>query len=406
MTLVLVNYILPAVIGYSLFAGISGRINPLALSHHEEDRASLYLGIWVGLCVALFLALSIYMISSAPDSHALTIIRQPLAILACLLAPALYLYLSSRSRKRRNQIVASNFDWALSENDLQQASRFDADVVAEHPLDVSLGHKPTSAPEISLAYLETAEINQLSHDSTQEAMNDSDTSLTHLEEKVTHRVDVELEEKLREETKTRVETEKHLRITRKALSVLEASTRVIPEDTTELVIELEESFAKSLENAATLEAKVISEQTQRMKLEQKSTSMKQRLVSAKTEIRRSAAARAKALGTANKSIAFARQSVNVRERLENDLNDAQATLKNQQKTISSLIRALEKEKNRTQEEISSTARQLVLHEKQVRTRRSVEAVARSVENKLTTRLVKKVAKARPLISDINQGEPG
>lgn len=406
MTLVLVNYILPAVIGYSLFAGISGRINPLALSHHEEDRASWYLGIWVGLCVALFLALSIYMISSAPDSRALTIIRQPLAILACLLAPALYLYLSSRSRKRRNQIVASNFDWALSENDLQQASRFDADVVAEHPLDVSLGHKPTSAPEISLAYLETAEINQLSHDSTQEAMNDSDTSLTHLEEKVTLRVDVELEEKLREETKTRVETEKHLRITRKALSVLEASTRVIPEDTTELVIELEESFAKSLENAATLEAKVISEQTQRMKLEQKSTSMKQRLVSAKTEIRRSAAARAKALGTANKSIAFARQSVNVRERLENDLNDAQATLKNQQKTISSLIRALEKEKNRTQEEISSTARQLVLHEKQVRTRRSVEAVARSVENKLTTRLVKKVAKARPLISDINQGEPG
>lgn len=406
MTLVLVNYILPAVIGYSLFAGISGRINPLALSHHEEDRASWYLGIWVGLCVALFLALSIYMISSAPDSHALSIIRQPLAILACLLAPALYLYLSSRSRKRRNQIVASNFDWALSENDLQQASRFDADVVAEHPLDVSLGHKPTSAPEISLAYLETAEINQLSHDSTQEAMNDSDTSLTHLEEKVTLRVDVELEEKLREETKTRVETEKHLRITRKALSVLEASTRVIPEDTTELVIELEESFAKSLENAATLEAKVISEQTQRMKLEQKSTSMKQRLVSAKTEIRRSAAARAKALGTANKSIAFARQSVNVRERLENDLNDAQATLKNQQKTISSLIRALEKEKNRTQEEISSTARQLVLHEKQVRTRRSVEAVARSVENKLTTRLVKKVAKARPLISDINQGEPG
>ena len=406
MTLVLVNYILPAVIGYSLFAGISGRINPLALSHHEEDRASWYLGIWVGLCVALFLALSIYMISSAPDSHALSIIRQPLAILACLLAPALYLYLSSRSRKRRNQIVASNFDWALSENDLQQASRFDADVVAEHPLDVSLGHKPTSAPEISLAYLETAEINQLSHDSTQEAMNDSDTSLTHLEEKVTLRVDVELEGKLREETKTRVETEKHLRITRKALSVLEASTRVIPEDTTELVIELEESFAKSLENAATLEAKVISEQTQRMKLEQKSTSMKQRLVSAKTEIRRSAAARAKALGTANKSIAFARQSVNVRERLENDLNDAQATLKNQQKTISSLIRALEKEKNRTQEEISSTARQLVLHEKQVRTRRSVEAVARSVENKLTTRLVKKVAKARPLISDINQGEPG
>lgn len=404
MTLALVNYIFPALVGYLLFCGISGRLNPLTLSHHAEDKASWHLGIWVSLCAALVLGMAIYMATKVPINGTLTIIPPALALLACLLAPALYLYFSSSSRKKSNQIAAGNFDWALEEENLQQASRVNVVAAAEHPLDATLQHKPEPASEVGLAYLETVEINQLTHDSTQEAMNDSDTSSAFVEES-SQRDNLELEEKLLAETETRIETEKHLRITRKALSVLEVSTRDMPDDSSEVVIELEESLAKSLEKAASLESKVISEQTQRMKLEQKSNSVKQRLVSAKTEIRRSAAARAKALGTANKSIAFARQSVQIRERLESKLNDAQVTLKNQQKTISSLIRALEKEKNRTQEEIASTARQLVLHEKQVRTRRSVEAVARSVENKLATRLVKKVAKARPLTSDMNHGEP-
>jgi len=45
----------------------------------------------------------------------------------------------------------------------------------------------------------------------------------------------------------------------------------------------------------------------------------------------------------------------------------------------------------------------VLHEKQMTARRTLEEVARSVENKLTSRLVKKVAKARPIASDMNPG---
>lgn len=404
MTLVLVNYIFPALVGYLLFTGISGLLNPLNPSQHEVDRASWRLGIWAGLCVGLVLGVAIYMTTKAPINSVLVTIRPLLVLLVCLLAPALYLHISNRSRKKRHQMAAGRFDWALSEDNLQQASGLDVDVAAQRPLDPPVQQKPEPASEVGLAYLETVDMSQLTHDSTQEAVNDSNTTSAYFEQPPEHD-NVELEKKLLAETETRIETEKHLRITRKALSILEVSTRDMPEDSSELVIELEESLAKSLENTASLEAKVISSQTYRMKLEQKSISIKQRLVSAKTEIRRSAAARAKALGTANKSIAFARQSVKIRERLENELDDAQTTLKNQQKTISSLIRALEKEKNRTQEEISSTARQLVLHEKQVRTRRSVEAVARSVENNLATRLVKKVAKARPLISDVNHGEP-
>lgn len=204
---------------------------------------------------------------------------------------------------------------------------------------------------------------------------------------------------LEKETALREETEKHLRITRKALSVLEAESRTYESTKADAIIALEEKLTDSINLQTEFESLAAQEKDRRMVAETNAANLKQDLVKAKHGIRRSTAARAKALSTANKSIAFARQTLQVRARLESELQDAKETLKNRQATISSLIRALEKEKRRTQEDVSSMARQLVLHEKQLQARRSLEDVARSVENKLTSRLVKKVAKARPLASD-------
>ena len=49
------------------------------------------------------------------------------------------------------------------------------------------------------------------------------------------------------------------------------------------------------------------------------------------------------------------------------------------------------------------AKRLVIREKQRRSKRASDGVARSVEDKLTSRLVKKVAKARPLGQDLGNG---
>ena len=49
-------------------------------------------------------------------------------------------------------------------------------------------------------------------------------------------------------------------------------------------------------------------------------------------------------------------------------------------------------------QVAALAKQLVLHEKQLDARRNLEEVARSVEGKLATRLARKVARARPVVS--------
>lgn len=400
MTLLLVKYLVPMLIGYSLFAAISGRLNPLTLTHPRENRATWYLGVWVGLSTALVLSLAVYMASTLPLNAASSVALPSAILLTCLCLPAiaLYFYYSNKERREARKQAVGTFDWALSEDDLEHASTFDADMVTDHPLDLTLSEHSEHSANVSPAFLQTVKTNQLSHDCTQEAINDADTTYAE-EQTASQSVGTTLEQKLEKEKTTRKATEKHLRVTRKALALLESETRNIPDDSSEKLIELEESLAKAMGDSATIEAKYIAEQSTRMNLEIKNSKMRTRLLAAKTEIRQGAAARAKALSTANQSIAFARQSLQIRRQLERELAEAQTKLDNQQMTISSLIRALEKEKLKTQDEVSLAARQLVSQEKRARTKRTVETVARNVENKLSSRLVKKVAKARPLVAD-------
>ena len=208
------------------------------------------------------------------------------------------------------------------------------------------------------------------------------------------------------ETALREETEKHLRITRKALAVLEATTRNAPARQPEVQKDLEDRLAKSLATTATLETSAMQEKAKRLESERRAIELKHKIINAKREIRRAAAARAKALSTANKSIAFARQSLQIRTRLESELEKAYDAIDIRQKTISSLVNHLDKEKRRTRKEIGLVAKQLVLQDRHYKTRRSLEEVARSVENNLASRLVKKVAKARPLMPDTDQSNLG
>jgi len=112
-------------------------------------------------------------------------------------------------------------------------------------------------------------------------------------------------------------------------------------------------------------------------------------------------------------VSFARQAIQQRQRLEDNvgrlesqvshlksnLTSTREALQNRQSTIATLIKALETEKRRSRTNMTKIAKQMVLKDRQLRARKSREGLARSVEDKLTSRLVKKVAKARPLASD-------
>lgn len=204
----------------------------------------------------------------------------------------------------------------------------------------------------------------------------------------------ELREALDAELKTRRELENHLRITRKGLGELESETRHFENKKAEAMMELERELEDRIKRTAAAEARAEREANKRSELEKEMVLVRQDALKATNECRVSVEARAKAMSTANKATTFARQAMQIRTRLETELHNAEAELDNKQNTISSLIKALEKEKARTQEEVASMAKQLRLHEKQLQARRTLEEVSRSVDNKLSTRLVKKVAKAR------------
>jgi hypothetical protein len=470
MTLIIFKYCLPALLGYTLFAGIAGRLNPLMKPYQPEKRPSWLLGVWTGLTVSLVMGIGLHMAYGMSLEGAKALAKPSLWLMAGLLASGFIVYLIYRSNVKNllDGQSKSSFDGALESEDLEFAGKFDPQGVEGHPLDrglephildgIRISNAENSATETSLASLET---DLPVTEGLSEAVNESgsNTSLLPAEEPLdlesetetetmmfdappetpaenfaeepatlgaedfpstlsdspvntalSEQVDttpvvatehdlVELQSLFLSEQALREETEKHLRITRKALATIESEARHFEIRKADAIIKLEEKLADNIKSQSALQARATREKTQRINVETTIVNLKQDLVKAKQEVRRGIAARAKALSTANKSIAFARQNVQIRARLESEINDMQDTLKNRQTTISSLIRALEKEKRRTQDDVAAMAKQLVLHEKQVNARRSLEEVAKSVEMKLSSRLVKKVANSRPLSSD-------
>ena len=435
MTLAFFKYGLPLLLGYTLFVGITGRLNPLARPSFKEEHATWFLALWTGLCVSLVMALALHMAYTMPLDQAQDLLPPVASLIAGLLVPALALYAYSRYSTARmtRKSATTSFDWSITDDDMHENAEFDTALLSSPTVDISLeetGEYPSdqmdsTIADVSPAFLDTIRIDQMPDISENDAVNDSQRTndvvnvptaerlsegrsspdmISHnqaVAEKL--QLDDELQTRLDAEIALREETEQHLRITRKGLSVLEAETRNHAIEKADALIELEEQLAASIGQAADASTEAIAERARRIEIEHRVVELKKKMVKAKQEIRRGAAARATALSTANKSIAFARQSVQIRARLENELQEAHSTLDNRQHTISSLIRALEKEKRKTQDEVTSMARQLVLHDKQMTARRTLEGVARSVENKLTSRLVKKVAKARPIASDLNPG---
>lgn len=404
MTLFIFKFCLPALLGYTLFVGIAGRLNPFKSPGYPEERPSWLLALWTGLSITLVLGIGMHMAYSMPLDSAKSLAKPAAWFMAALLLPGFLLFWLYRknSHSQLARVPTPNIDWDLQASQLDLIDSSDDDTKYWNDELISYQVDSLDTTMLDLATLDIhlplenkeADANSVMNSRELEAEQQQITLNQQLQS---------TQHQLLEVNTLQEETEKHLRITRKALSALELESRDNESLQADTVIALEEQLANSIDQQSELDSQAFKEKAKRIELEASVSNLKQNLVKAKQDVRRGIAARAKALSTANKSIAFARQAVQIRARLETELGEAQDTLKNRQTTISSLIRALEKEKRRTEEDVTSMAKELVLHEKQLHAQRSLRGIARNVEKKLTSRLVKKVAKARPLMSN-SQGK--
>ena len=200
-----------------------------------------------------------------------------------------------------------------------------------------------------------------------------------------------LKQALDAETQLRTHTETHLRITRKALKNLEGDTRSFETDKADALMEVEEQLEAHVKETSAAMAQANREENLRITAETAIVNMKQDLLSAKRELRRNTEARAKALSTANKSVAFARQSVQSRTRAEARIKQLESRLKLSQETVSSLIAALDKEKARTQNDVTEMAKELILQQKRLDEKRTLDEAGRRTQKRLTRRIAKKVS---------------
>jgi len=201
----------------------------------------------------------------------------------------------------------------------------------------------------------------------------------------------ELQTALDSETHLRQHTETHLRITRKALKNLEGDTRDFETDKADALMAVEDELEVRVKETAAALARADREESQRIAAQTSIVNMKQDMLHAKRELRRNTEARAKALSTANKSVAFARQSVQARTRAEARIKQLEDRLKLSQETVSSLIAALDKEKARTQSDVTEMAKELILQQKRINEKRTLDEAGRRTPRRLTRRVAKKVS---------------
>lgn len=296
MTLLLFKFGLPTVLGYALFAGISGQFNPLRRPPSLKHRPAWILGLWTWLTVTLVLTIGIQMAYQIPVNAVEALLKPSASLLATLLIPGLLIYFvyGHLVHKELNNTETSRFDWLLA------AEEVDSDHLADE--------RVTVVP----AYLRSVDTGTIGLEDLPEAVNDANRLVVPDQSKVAPGVDsqhmapadenLSLRARLNMEKALRKETEQQLTSTRKALS------------------SREQEIKQLLGRRNSVNTRLLN--------------LQQDLVSARRELRRSNAARAKALSTANKTIAFARQAVQVRANLEQQLFRSREALQSTQSAIS------------------------------------------------------------------------
>lgn len=269
MTLLLFKYILPTLLGYTLFVGIAGRYNPVKKPALLEERPSWLLGLWTGLCVILVLGIGLHMAYGMPLEAARGLAKPVALSLAGLLGMGILTYfayfhhIQSKLESLQTEEKSDQIDW------ISKVQQLD-------PL------------------LEVA-------DKEQNA------------------------------------------------AILNAQSSSASNET---IIELTDQQLRRLEGETTSQVETQTTGNKLEDLEATVSQLRQELIASRHEVRKHVAARAKALSTANKSIAFARQTIELRAQLENELSSVRETLVVRQNTIARLIQRLETEQKLSEDELA------------------------------------------------------
>lgn len=448
MALIIFKYCLPILLGYTLFVGISGRYVPFIRPRTLARRPSWFLGLWTGISVAALMTFALHLAYQMNLSDMSELLAPGAWILGAAMLPGVLCFLwyrtsiarqinIGRDRRMTDQIdivdaheyddtmaidnmTSSELDETLRVEpttivDIDDQTTIWADMtdfnteLAEHDetqlfeVDPATFSEPVLIDETAVEpiELEAQPLSQLEIDAVAIEVDSQPETLSaeafarHTAEQSTAMIEMKrLRESLEEESRVRKELETHLRITRKGLAELDSESREFESQKAMALTQMEQELEEKVKRTAAAEARAEREATKSASLESELVLLRQDTLKATKDSRESVEARARALSTANKATTIARQAMDIRSRLETQVHDAESELDSKQQTISSLIGALEKEKARTQDQVTSMAKQLILHEKQLQARRTLEEVSRSVDNKLSTRLVKKVAKAR------------
>ncbi len=441
---------LPVLLGYTLFVGLSGRFNPFSKPSELKPRPSWLLGNWVGLSVTLVVGIVLHMAYKLPLDAVKTLVKPTGLLLAALIVPGLIAYavyrfvigreirkLESAEAKMSmtageimdGQIENMDFDdtvaiepmsmvaetssmedqTIISEgNDSNEMPTEDNDAIitfdsitesdenTNEPLVFNTVSLPDSTDLVTSESTESVaaddeNIPQITElNTTADAIEVAEVAETAELTKLKSEIDA-LKRSLDTESSLRSQTETHLRITRKALRNLEGDTRDFESSKADALMSVEDQLDSRIKEVAAAQARANREEAARVEAETTIVNMKQDLLAAKRELRRNTEARAKALGTANKTVAFARQSVQARTRAEARIKQLESRLKLSQETVSSLIASLDKEKTRTQSDVTEMAKELILQQKRINDKRTLDEASRRTPKRLTRRTAKKVS---------------
>jgi hypothetical protein len=300
MALFIFKYALPALLGYILFVGIAGKLNPFNKPFYLEERPSWMLGLWTGLSVFSVLTIGLHMAYGMTIEAARSLVTPSATSITLLLG----LGFTGYYRYRKSVLAELNSIDEQHKNSAEAEIKWSGKI---HQLDPIIEN---SAPSIPVH---------------------ADSNVMKL-----------LQNELEKERALRQETERHLRITRKALSTGHFIQPKVAHD----------GAADTL----------VSNEFRSDDLELSVANLKRELVKAKHEIRLHIAARAQALSTANKSVAFARQGIDLRARLETELESAHSALAIRQTTIASLINRLERERRLTDDELVALTKHVAVND--------------------------------------------
>lgn len=400
MTKVIFIWTLSALFGYAWFVGTSGRLNPVnwPADSRAHSKVKIQALTSIGAAILLSACLLLLTMSTAVDLPLLVAVSLLTLPTLCLIAFFEYQHRSNvlactqppntdvpvicegTTHLEKVQPQTAISDKTCGGNELGS----DSDVTAN--LTLSREIEDLMVEETELLTAESADNTSITKDSenTEPTILPSESSSSAA---------------LLAEIELRKETEKHLKITRRALSVLETEVRDNSISHTSALLNMQKKLALSLEASADLKSGISKERARTLEALNTISRLKKKQIQTKLQIQKSTAARAKALSTANKTIAFARESLQIRAALETELKKTRSTLSNQEKTINQLTQHLEQERSFNQTDVEAKARQLILREKREGARVARAQVIRGVEHNLSKRLVKKVAKARSSFTD-------